>query len=327
MAIGGRPIGIVPLVEKTEVSRLGPIRVLTYPLDEWGDQFCPVGASQTAILAMAMRHIAATPRTWDVFEPRWIPTDRIDRGRTQMAMALAGFEPVNITERKSSLIDLHTLENWEAYLATRTKKVRHELRRHLRRVEDPANNLRFVRYRPESFRNGDGDPRWDLYEDCVRVSRASWQAKSETGNTLCDPTVANYLADAHEQAARLGMLDMGLLYHGDRPMAYWYNYHCQGDLFSLRTGYDPAGPSSMGTELLISMVHDSFERGDQSFDFGYGNEVYKKRMQTGVKTSQQLSHIAPTAWRSQALYAARRLKKRFVHEKQPNTIATVNSLS
>lgn len=34
--LAGQPIGILPLVVRTAESKFGPIRVLSYPLDDWG---------------------------------------------------------------------------------------------------------------------------------------------------------------------------------------------------------------------------------------------------------------------------------------------------
>ena len=46
----GRPIGILPLVVRREKSRVGPIRVLTYPLHDWGTFYGPIGPNPTATL-------------------------------------------------------------------------------------------------------------------------------------------------------------------------------------------------------------------------------------------------------------------------------------
>ncbi|TWT99990.1 hypothetical protein Pla108_09340 [Botrimarina colliarenosi] len=306
---GGRPIGILPLVEQTEPSKLGPVRVLTYPLDNWGPWFGPIGASQTATLAMAMKHLARTPRTWDVFLPRWTAHDTTDRGRTEHAMRLAGLHAVVEDDQSTSVIELDRFANWEAYLASRTTKARHEIRRQRRRLAG-KHRVTFVRHRPEALRNGEGDPRWDLYGQCLQIAEQSWQAVSRSGNTLCHGAVAEMLVDAHSQAARLGMLDMSVLYLDDKPAAYYYAYHCNGAVLGLRTGYDPHFAAGAGTVLLGRVIEDSLNRGDRSFDLGVGGEAYKARLRTIVQKSSRLTHIAAGAWRPRALQAARRLANR-----------------
>ncbi len=300
----GRPIGIMPLVELTETTRLGPVRVLTYPLDNWGPWYGPIGLQQTATLAVAMKHLTRTPRTWDVFVPRWTAHATDDRGRTERAMRLAGLPASVEDDQSTSIIELKRFADWEAYLGSRTAKVRHEIRRQRRRLMRD-HQVTLVRHRPEALRRGDGDPRWDLYRDSVVIAEQSWQAVSRTGNTLCHGTVAELLLDAHQQAARLGMVDMSLLYLDGRPAAYYYGYRCDGDVLGLRSGYDPKVASGAGSVLLGLVIDDSLSRGDRRLDLGVGFEAHKARLRTTVETSARLTHIAPGAWRPRALRAAK----------------------
>lgn len=300
----GRPIGIVPLVEQTEATHVGRVRVLTYPLDSWGPWFGPVGASQAAILALAMRHVASRPKTWDVFRPRWTAHETHDRGRTECAMRLAGLRPAVATDTTTSVVETGGFENWEAYLASRTRKARRELRRQRRKLHS-EHDVEYVRYRPEPLRNGGGDPRWDLFRECMQVAEQSWQAESTTGNTLCHRSVACMVHDAHEQAARLGMVDVNLLYVDGQPAAYLYGYHCRGEVYALRTGYDPRVTIGAGAVLLGHIVEDSIARRDTSLDLGPGDYEFKRRLRTATPSSTSLTYVAPHAWRPRALEAAK----------------------
>ncbi|MEN0109926.1 MAG: GNAT family N-acetyltransferase [Planctomycetota bacterium] len=304
----GRPIGIVPLVERTEWSRLGPIRVLTYPLDAWGSRFGPIGPSPTATLTLALRHLHTTPRTWDVFRPRWVDAER-DRGRTARAMRLAGVPATVEADEPTSVIECDRFTGWEEYLASRSSKVRHEMRRKRRRLSRD-HWVEHLRHRPESVRHGDGDPAWGLYERCVEVARRSWQHASGDGNTLCDEAVAPLLHESHERAALLGMVDMNVLTVDGQAAAFFYAYRCGGDVFGLRMGYDPAVADGAGAVLLSMVIEDSFARGDASIDLGAGTEPYKKRLRTTVVRTQRLTHVAPGAVRAQTLKLARRIANR-----------------
>jgi CelD/BcsL family acetyltransferase involved in cellulose biosynthesis len=53
----GNLIGIMPLTEITETTRLGPIKVLTYPLHDWGSWYGPVGPNIAATLSATMKHL------------------------------------------------------------------------------------------------------------------------------------------------------------------------------------------------------------------------------------------------------------------------------
>lgn len=305
----GRPIGIVPLVERTEPSRLGPVRVLTYPIDDWASYYGPIGASQTATLALATKHIANTPRTWDVFAPRWTLHETADRGRTEHAMRLAGLSPSIESYNSTSLIEFDAFPDWETYLRSRSSKTRHEIRRQRRRLQR-NHTVEFLRYRPDALRHGDGDPNWDRYKACLAIAEKSWQATSHDGNTLCHGSVAALLIDAHEQAARLGMLDMSLLLLDGKPAAYYYGYHYDGEVVGLRTGYDPNAAAGAGSVLIGHLIEDSFARGDRRLDLGVGAQQYKQRLRTNVEKASQLTHVAWAAWRPQALRAARWCVKR-----------------
>ncbi len=308
-----RPIGILPLVEQTEVTHLGPMRVLTFPHDDWGGQYNLVGPNQTATLVIAMRHVAESERTWDIFEPRWFPGNKVDLGRIADAMSRAGLKPQLEEQRISSLVETVRFSDWEEYLESRTKKTRHELRRHLRRLDDEGSPYRFVRYRPDRISEGGGDPRWELYEDCFKVAQASWQSEiKRDGNTICHEGVSEFLMDAHEVAARTGMLDVCLLYHHEKPVAFLYGYYFGGEVICLRRGHDQSHREGVGTILMAAVIRDSISRGDFVLDLGSGEEAYKRRLRTGEREVQKATHIAPLSFRTKALKVMRQIRHTFV---------------
>ena len=305
----GKPIGVVPLVVRREPSRLGMVRVLTYPLDYWGSSYSSLGACQTALLTMAMRHIAETPRDWGLFEPRWVAHDGSDRGRTARAMRHAGL-PITFRQHAAySLIDCDQCKTWDAYLMGMTAKARHELKRQRRQIEN-HHVVEHIRYRPEPHRAGGGAPAWELFEQCLEVSRSSWQADSTTGNTLCHTSVQPFLRDAHRQAARIGMLDLNLLMVDGRAAAYFYGYQTHGVVTGLRMGYDPNGPKGAGAVLLGRVIEDSFRRGDRAIDLGIGREAFKSRFRTSQEPIYRLTCRSPQALRVRAVEASRWVRSR-----------------
>ena len=58
----GEPIGIVPWVVRQEPRRVGSVRVLTYPLDDWGTFYGPIGPEPRTTIRAAFQQIANTPR-------------------------------------------------------------------------------------------------------------------------------------------------------------------------------------------------------------------------------------------------------------------------
>ena len=53
----GEPVGILPLCIRSEKYRVGSIRVLTYPLDNWGTWYGPIGPNPAATMLAAMQHL------------------------------------------------------------------------------------------------------------------------------------------------------------------------------------------------------------------------------------------------------------------------------
>lgn len=296
---GGRTIGIVPLCVKTQWHKLGPLRTLCYPLDGWGNVFGPIGANPAATMAIAMKHVAKSRRDWDRIELDWIAHESADRGRSQRAMELAGMQPTMEPSAATSIIDLPG--SFEEYLASRSSKFRHEVRRHIRRAID-APTARYLRCRPRPASQGDGGPNWEMFERCLEIARASWQSNSSDGNTLCHGEYEGFYRDTHAAAARLGMLDMNVLFVEDRAVAFNYNYVCRGRVLGLRMGYDPQhAPKGAGLALVAMLVRDGCDQGDVQVDLGIGGQDFKRRLRTGECPTHRLVHTPRGSWRSQAV--------------------------
>jgi hypothetical protein len=169
--------------------------------------------------------------------------------------------------------------------------------------------VKFVRYRPGGSAEGDCDPRFDLFDDAVSVATASWQAGSNNGTTLCHDGIRNFLRDVHRAAARVGCLDINLLYVDDQPVAFAYNYHYNGRVEGLRMGFDPAyAAGSPGAALLKMMIEDSFRRGEHTIDLGADYLHCKRHWLTRLDTSYRYTHYPLAAPKAQLL----RLKRLYI---------------
>ena len=335
-----RLLGILPLVVRTETSRVGSVRVLTYPLHDWGTFFGPVGPDPAATLLAGLEHVRRTRRDWDVLDLRWVDRDGNDRGRTERAMRQAGFHPHAQAWDRAPVVEMSG--SWQEYWADRDKKFRHNVERCQRRLVQEG-EVTFVRYRPKGDRSmfsdqirpggadGDspifvernlgqspkngpvpaGDPRWDLYDNCANLAGRSWQGDAEDGTTLSHPTVRSFLREVHGAAARLGAVDLNLLLLSGRPVAFIYNYHCQGRLYGLRKGFDPAFSTlRAGMVLQYRMLEDGFRRGDSCYDLGVGYHDSKRHWQTGLATSYRFTHFPAVVVRAQLLRLNRWVRRR-----------------
>ena len=84
------PAGILPLVVRREATKVGPLRVLTFPLHDWGSFYGPIGPDPGPTLAAGLEHVRRTPRDWDILELRWQGAPDTDPLQTQHAMLAAG---------------------------------------------------------------------------------------------------------------------------------------------------------------------------------------------------------------------------------------------
>ena len=294
-----KPIGIVPLVIQQESTRAGKVRTLTYPLSDWGSYYGPLGPNPTVTLRIAMRHLAETPRDWDLIDLRWVDREGLDHDRTEQAMSSAGLQPHCQPWNQTAIVEMDG--SWNSYWMNLPKKWRGSVRRSKRLLAERG-DVRFVRYRPQGLAFGQGDPRWDLYDQSVAIARRSWQGSSLTGTTLCDPSVYGFLRETHAAAARLGMLDMNLIYIDDRPVAFNYNYHHDKMVYGLRTGFDPelaqAGP---GKAILAHLIEDGYARGDRYFDIGVGMSHYKLYWANSFPISYRYTYFSPESLKTRVL--------------------------
>jgi len=302
----GKPIGIVPLCVHTERYQVGNVRVLTYPLSDWGMWYGPIGPNPSACLFMAMKHLQETPRDWDMIDLRWICQD----DQTGRALHATGMPATRSVHQQTSIMRLEGTD-WESYRAGLSKKWRHELGRQQRGMQRDF-TVSFQRHRPLGASHGDSDPRWDLYENCLAIAEQSWQGESKTGNTLSHDHVRDFLQQSHQVAAKLGMLDLVVLKLNDQPAAFQYNYLHDGRLFGLRMGYDRKfGQYGVGKALMGWTLEDSFDRGDRLLDMGIGDYEFKRKFRTETETSQRYTHYPWQAWRGQSVRLTRWIKSRW----------------
>jgi len=155
----GEPVGILPLVVLTERSKVGLLRVLTYPLHNWGSFYGPIGPDPRRVLNAGLDYIRSEPRDWDMLELRWSGAAASDLQQTASAMRRAGFQAYQTAWDRTAVIDLN--DTWDAYLANHSSKWRNNVRRWERKLAQRG-TIRYLRYRPLGEAHGEADPRWDL---------------------------------------------------------------------------------------------------------------------------------------------------------------------
>jgi hypothetical protein len=286
---------------RREKYRLSTLRVLTYPLNNWGTWYGPIGPNPAATMMAAMQHIRRTPRDWDMLELRWVAGDGFAGGKSARALRAAGLFTEKQQYQTTSIVDLPS--DWDDYLAGKSPSLRRQFRRTLRDLIE-SGRAEYIRHRPAPASAGDGDPAWEIYDMCEAVAHASWQAEVTNGNTLTHDWVRGFFRDAHAAAARLGMVDVNVLKVEGRPAAFLYGYHTHGIVSSIRTGFD-AAISGLGSALMLKALEDSCRRGDRTVDFGPGEREHKRRLRTRIEPTYRLTYTPLDSWRSQAVRLTR----------------------
>jgi CelD/BcsL family acetyltransferase involved in cellulose biosynthesis len=304
----GEPLGILPLCVRAEKYGLSRVRVLTYPLDNWGTWYGPIGPNPAATMLAAMQHLRRTPRDWDMIELRWVADDATQGGKTARALRAAGLLSEKKKYQATSIVDLPA--NWDEFVAAKPQTLRRQFRRTLCELAE-SGRAEYVRHRPAPASEGDGDPRWDLYEMCETVDQEGWHAEVTHGNTPTPDRVRGFFRDAHAAAAHLGMVDMNLLVIEGRPAAFLYGYHYQGHVTALRTGCDASINGDIGSALMLKSIEDSCRRGDRAIDFGPGEREHQQRLRTRLEFTYRLTYTPLDSWRSQAVRWGRWAKARW----------------
>jgi CelD/BcsL family acetyltransferase involved in cellulose biosynthesis len=296
----GEPVGIVPFCVRTESRKVGPLRVLTYPLNDWGTFYGPIGPEPHLAFRAAIQHVAATPRDWDFIDLRWVDQAAPEFIAVGEAMREAGFG-VAVRPRMEVRICRMT-DGWDAYIGSRSRNWRREMRRNIEALEEKGGEVKLVRYRPAAGEPGAEARHDEVFNICAEIAQSSWQSEAGPSGTLSSPGVRDLLRRLHRHAAALGMLDTNILTVGGRPVAFNYNYLADGRTYGLRCGFDEtAGLENCGKILLYKMLEDAFRRGDAEYNFGPGRQPYKDRFATEMRHAYTFRHYARYSLRSQLL--------------------------
>jgi CelD/BcsL family acetyltransferase involved in cellulose biosynthesis len=294
----GGPVGILPLVVRPETTRLGTVRVLTYPLADWGSFYGPIGPHPTATLLAGLGHVRHTQPEWDMVDLRWIDGPQAC-DRTARAMEIRGFSASTAIWATSAQVELDG--TWDSYWAGRKRTWRKNVRYAERRLTAQG-TVEFSRWRPRGAGFGEGEPCWPLYDTCETLAGRSWQGSSKTGTTLSHESVKPFLREAHAQAAHAGAADVSLLSVGGVPAAFAYCYQTAGYVYGLRMGFDGEGVhDGAGTVLLARLIEDSFQRGDRIVDLGSEYLDCKRHWLTRLEPSFHVTHFRSGGAKAQAL--------------------------
>ncbi len=176
-----------------------------------------------------------------------------------------GYEVLCHPEDVSLELDLPS--TWEEYLATLTKKQRHEVRRKLRRLSEAGKvDYHFIK---DSAAVPDA---MDAFLKMFSESREDKRTFLTTQMELFFRSLADTMAEA--KLLRLGILELDTL-----PTAMIMCFDYNDCIYLYNSGYEPQYDYlSAGLLCKVLCIKESIQEGKKRFDFLKGDETYKHHL-------------------------------------------------
>ena len=155
-------------------------------------------------------------------------------------------------------------EGFATYKSKLSKKMVKDVERRMRKVErDKDVSLSFQRYCGSEILDAGFD---ELWEKVLSVYNNTWQA-IQTRKNFDD--AAPFYGDLARSWANEEILDLALLYDGDKPIAFFLNVIDKNTLWLVLTGYLPKYKKlGVGAQLFYKLLEDCDRRGFHSIDLG-----------------------------------------------------------
>ncbi len=201
-ALGGKVIGILPLVVKTVETRLGAVRVLTYPLDGGGNWYGPIGPNSAATLAAGLRHLSSNRNGWDLLDLTYTDRDRIDLGRSCTAFRNIGWKPVERIWKPVPAAEFSG--TWQEFLGRKRQDVLNEINQ-AEATCQRRGIVTFKRYRSANDASSGENSLSDLMDPLEVLCADGHELKQLRRRCLA--------ADSHQ------LLDLGVMFIDRRPVA------------------------------------------------------------------------------------------------------------
>ena len=203
---------------------------------------------------------------WDLLDLHNVPASSPSLKRLPaLAQASGDFDVTVAVEEVSPAISLPA--TWDAYLASLSKKQRHEIRRKLRKANGEAILHWYYADDPTSLH--------DRVEDFIRLHRLSSEAK----RAFMDDTMQGFFHNIADACLQKGWLRLAFLVANEVKAAAMLCFRYGSAFQVYNSGYDPdmRPDLSTGVVLLSYCIRDAIEQDLEVFDFLRGDEEYKYR--------------------------------------------------
>lgn len=248
------------------IGRRGGQRILetwgTPRADHW-DVLAPPERHEEAVRAVA-EALVARRRDWDGAFLRCLPPG----GAFERALQAAGATIGVSRPTANPVIELPG--DFESYVETLSKKMRQDVRRPLRLLEDGTLELREV---TEPGGLAAALQRWQ------DIRRVQWEAAGRDINPEhLDPTFRDFLVEVARELVPIGRALVWEVLHEGKVVGVKISFADDDCFYSYLGGFDPAVTKlGVGRLFVAESIRASIAAGRTLFDFGRGDEPYKYR--------------------------------------------------
>jgi len=248
---GGKVVAILPLVV-VDGRYVRKVRFLGYGAANELGPVCAPGNRELGVAALRAA-LDETRDEWDVFLGENLPGSGWGQ---RLGAELVG--------RESSPVARGPWPSWEAYLASRSRSLRKELRQKERRLSSA------LRYQTVSAAE-ELEPALDAV---FALHRARWGENASPFFAGEEPFHRAFAAAAFER----GWVRLRLLELDGRPVAANYGIRFGEAEWSYQHGRDPAlEGASVGSLVFAHSLREAFAEGAREFWLGPGPQSYKRR--------------------------------------------------
>lgn len=297
ITLGNKVIGIVPLVVKPVTTKLGTMRVLTYPLDGWGSFYGQIGSNPAATMVTAIRHIHGSKRDWDLIDLRYIDQDGHDHKRTANALRSVGFQGSEAIWKQLPLVNTQET-NWTSYLASRSSETQHIIKS-AEEVISAKGHIAFYRSQMEDPTAPGWNPRWDLWAEFEQMDFRFGNQTTIAGGHFSNQRKLAFLREIHGPAVRAGRARIDALFLKNSLVACAYGLQHAAGTDYLALGRHEDAPSESVTYLISRMIQESIHEQEHSLNLALLGTELAKIWKNEDRKSYRCSHFPIMVPRSQ----------------------------
>ena len=273
-AFGRGRLEVVALRRHGELAAVLPLlrrRGMRRSLTNWHTPEFEVPAVDTDARATLFRRLLAETRM--PLALTLVTAGRPDAAAFKAAAGAARLPVLEHTVERSPYVEIAGA--WDAYLQALPRRMRSELRRRRRRLEERGELALDVGTGDEGLAR--------LLDEGFAVETSGWKAHAGTAIVSRPDTLAFYTSAARWAAER-GSLRLAFLRLDGRPLAFHFTIEDGGVAYQLKGGYDPAFRElAPGMLLIQDMLAWAFARGLHTYEFLGADEDFKLGWTSGLR--------------------------------------------